>query len=293
MDSPFSIHTPEPLRALPVIFDSPHSGTYLPEDFTFICDASVFANDGDKFVDELFASAPRYGASLLCALFHRSYIDPNRAACDSDPDLLAEDWPHGPINPTERSDAGIGLIRRLIKPGIPIYNAPLSPQEIMHRIERYYRPYHKALEHLIHEAHYNFGQSWHINCHSMPSSSAYPRQAIGFIGNSAKQADFVLGDRDGRACACEFTHALRDTIKDLGYNVTINDPYKGVELVARYSEPTRGRHSLQLEINRALYMDEQTGTKNSNYNALQNDIEKIIEFCTTHANKLLIDMAAD
>jgi N-formylglutamate deformylase len=282
-----------PASPLPLIFDSPHSGRQYPADFGFACDPHVLHAAEDRYVDALFSSVPEHGGALLCAHFPRSYIDVNRALDDIDPELLAEAWPSGAINPTGRSEAGIGLIRRLVRPGIPIYDRALSASEIQGRIETCYRPYHAALEKLIRDAHYNFGQVWHINCHSMPSSGAYPRQASAFAAGAPRHSDFCLGDRDGTTCGPVFRNILRDFLKGLGYSVTLNDPYKGVELVRRYSSPARGIHSLQLEINRALYMDEVTLEKNENYDALKKDIGKLVEFCASYAQAELTDLAAD
>lgn len=291
MDNVFSISKPK--TALPLVYDSPHSGAHYPEDFDYTCDFDDLVYTEDKYVDELFASAPNHGGSFLIANFPRSYIDPNRAIDDVDLKILADEWSCGDINPTARSDAGIGLIRRLVKPGMPLYKEPLKSEEVIHRIEKYYKPYHSALEQLIEEAHYNFGQAWHINCHSMPASSATPKQPIGLIGNAAKASDFVLGDRDGKTCDINFTHALRDFLKGLGYTVTLNDPFKGVELVERYSNPARGRHSIQIEINKALYMNEVTHEKSSNFSALKADTDRLIQFCSDYVSSQLVDLAAD
>lgn len=281
--------------ALPLIFDSPHSGHTYPSDFNHACDFKTLEAAEDKYVDDLFANAPNHGGTLLCALFPRSYIDTNRAENDIDLQLVEGKWPEGEITPapSPRSNAGIGLIRRLVRPGIPVYNRTLSPDEIIKRIEKYYRPYHSALKDLIDDAHYNFGQVYHINCHSMPNASAYPKRGIGLVGNKAKPSDFVLGDRNGTSCSTLFTRGLRDFIKELGYTVTINDPFKGVELVEEYSDPSSGRHSLQLEINKSLYMDEKTGKKLKKYEHFKQDVEKIISFCASYCESQLTDLAAD
>ena len=149
------------------------------------------------------------------------------------------------------------------------------------------------LEELIEEAHYNFGEVWHINCHSMPSASARPRVPIGLRGFRALNSDFVIGDRDGSTADLHFRHAIADFLKSLGHIVSINDPFKGVELVRRYSNPARGRHSIQIEINKALYMNETTGEKNRNYNALKGDIEKLCAFIADYARANLVQKAAD
>lgn len=270
-------------NTLPLIFDSPHSGRVYPESFNHSCDPQNLIKAEDRFVDDLFSAAPDHGATLLCAQFPRTYIDVNRAADDIDEALYEEDWPYEaemPVQPSNRSYAGIGLIRRLIKPNTPLYNYKLSPKDIKSRIETYYHPYHEALEGLIEDAHAKHGKVWHINCHSMPS----PSLTAGTLGriNPFSAPDFVLGDRDGTSCDIDLTHALRDFIKSLGYKVAINDPYKGVELVERHSDPARGKHSIQIEIARALYLNEDTYEKSKNYEKLKGDIEKLIKFCADY-----------
>ncbi|MEM7650553.1 MAG: N-formylglutamate amidohydrolase [Pseudomonadota bacterium] len=291
---PFSIEKPKTDHTLPLIFDSPHSGARYPDDFNYACDFKTLEAAEDKYVDELFENAPNHGITFLHAHFPRSYIDVNRDAADIDEDLLDEDW-SGPfkINPTSRSHAGIGLIRRLVKPGIPVYDRALTPEEIVARIEKYYRPYHDALEELIRDAHYNFGQAWHINCHSMPSASAYPKRGIGLVGNRARAVDFCLGDRDGRSCSLDFTHALKNFIKSLGYTVSVNDPFKGVELIEKHSSPAQGYHSLQIEINKSLYMDENTGEKTKDFALLKDNIDEINHFCAEFVQSRLTQLAAD
>lgn len=276
-----------PKSALPLVFDSPHSGTTYPADFDYACDFDILEKAEDKFVDDLFSDAPTYGAALLYAHFPRSYIDVNRCARDIDIDLLEDHWPEE-INPTTRSHAGIGLIRRLVRPGLPLYNRQLKVKEIKQRIEKYYIPYHSALETLVAEAHYNHGHVWHVNCHSMPTQETQT-----FRASPLKSADFVLGDRDGTTCDLDFTHAVRDFLKSLGYRVSINDPYKGVELVRRYSSPSTGRHSLQIEVARSLYLDERTYIKSYKFNQLKRNINKLIGFCADYVQSHRLPMAAD
>jgi N-formylglutamate amidohydrolase len=276
-----------PKAGLPLVFDSPHSGTLYPPDFDYGCDFQLLEKAEDKFVEELFMAAPDMGAAMLYAEFPRSYIDVNRCERDIDTDLLEDIWPEE-INPTARSHAGIGLIRRLVRPGVPLYNRQLKVNEIKHRIENYYIPYHAALERTIEDLHYNHGQVWHVNCHSMPT-----QEASTFRASPLKAADVVLGDRDGTTCDLDFTHAVRDFLKGLGYRVAINDPYKGVELVRRYSSPSTGRHSLQIEISRGLYLDESNYKKSSKFNLIKNDIEKLIQFSVRYVQAQSLPMAAD
>jgi N-formylglutamate deformylase len=291
MIRPLLIHKPK--SPLPLVFDSPHSGRNYPADFLYACAFDELEKAEDKFVDDLFDCVPAHGGSLLCALFPRSYIDVNRAATDIDPELLHEPWPHSEIAPSARSDAGIGLIRRLVKPGLPVYDRVLPADEVLHRITTYYTPYHKTLEQLIADAHYNFGQVWHINCHSMPSSSARPRRPMRIAGGRVREMDIVLGDRDGTSCDIDFTFSVRDFLRTLGYSVSINDPFKGVELIDRYSNPDRGFHSLQIEINKSLYMNEDTGEKTTNYDTVKTNMEKLVAFCAHYVQSGLTALAAD
>lgn len=281
-----------PVDAGPVVFDSPHSGALYPHDFGYTCPHTMLRQTEDSYVDDLFASAPRYGAPLLCALFPRSYIDVNRAVDDIDPELLDGDWP-GVSNPSPRSQMGVGLVRRLCKPGVPMYDRRLSIAEFRRRIDKFYLPYHACLQDLVDTAHGRFGKSWHVNCHSMPSAG-YSTTYDGRPGyRITERADFVLGDRDGTTCDGNFTHALRDFLKGLGYEVRLNTPYKGVELVRRHGQPKAGRHSIQIEINRRLYMNERTLEKSRNYARLKADLDKMAEFICDYARHQLSDMAAD
>jgi len=272
---------------LPLVFDSPHSGRIYPDDFDYACEFEDLEKAEDNYVDDLFLPAPEHGGTLLCALFPRTYIDPNRAQDDFDPELLDGELPY-PITASPRARAGVGLIRRIIKPDTPIYSRKLNFHEVGQRIEKYYKPYHIALEKLLDDSYNKFGSVWHINCHSMPSKNAISKYARDVYPDAPdKLPDFIIGDRDGTSCDPEFSNAIQGFLKDLGYKVTINNPYKGVELVRRYSNPDAGRHSVQIEINKALYWDEDSAKKSKKYNGLKIDAEKLIEFCAGYAqNKL-------
>lgn len=252
---------PAPPLSLPLVFDSPHSGRQYPPDFDYACDETLLRRGEDNHLDELFDFAPSLGIPLLCAEFPRTYIDVNRAPDDIEDEILADCWPLE-RNPTDRALSGIGLIRRYIRPGIHLYGRKLDAAEIQARIDKYYTPYHHALESLIAEARQNGqGQVWHLNLHSMPSLGAIaPFPRLGRRSNSG-QPDFVLGDRNGTTCPPDFSHAVRDHLKSLGYTVTINAPYKGVELVRKFGNPLTGHYSLQIEINKGLYWDERRLTK--------------------------------
>ena len=253
----------------PVVFDSPHSGIDYPPDFRFVCDFPSLRQAEDTYVGELFAAAPSHGAHFLEALFPRSYIDTNRAIDDLDQGLMNAPW-SDPLRPSEKTHVGMGLVRRLCKPGMPMYDRLLSPDEVRHRIDGYYRPYHAALDGLMDSVCARFGMAVLINCHSMPSF------INGMAANGGRvDADFVLGDRDGTTAGRDLVQAVEDALKDLGYAVRRNDPYKGVELVRRHGDPANGRHALQIEINRKLYMDEVTLAKTAGFEPLARALDSL------------------
>ena len=270
--------------AAPLVLDSPHSGRLYPEDFNHACPRTWLQETEDSYVNELFGDAPKLGVPLLAAQFPRCYIDPNRAEDDIDPLLLDAPWP-GRLNPSTRSDLGMGLIRRLYKSNRPepIYDRLLNPAEIERRLENYYRPYHSALEALLEDSYNAFGSVWHLNCHSMPAPSPGLRHT----------PDIVLGDRDGTTCSGDFTRYVAAVLKDRGYRVAINRPYKGVELVRKFSNPAQNRHSLQIEVRRSLYMDEQTRSRAVGFTKTRANMQFLISQIIDYTRKNMTDLAAD
>jgi N-formylglutamate amidohydrolase len=263
--------------AAPVVLDSPHSGTQYPADFGSIAPAHVIRKAEDAFVDELFAAAPQCGASLLRALFPRTYIDPNRSLDDIDQALLDEAWPE-PVRPSEKTRLGHGLVWRICPPDHAIYDRKLPVAEMRGRIDTYWRPYHAALRGALDEAHRRFGAVWHINCHSMPTMAA-----PGMSNAPSGWSDFVLGDRDGSTSDPEFTNLIAETLRGYGYDVRLNDPYKGVELIRAYSDPGRRRHGVQIEINRSIYMDELNVERNGGFAGLRDNLTRLTEVVCAYA----------
>jgi N-formylglutamate amidohydrolase len=263
----------DPIGAeVPLVFDSPHSGTEYPDDFRFACPLSLLRRAEDSFVDELYGAAPASGATLLAALFPRSYIDPNRAPDDIDTSLLSDPWP-GPAAPGDKTRLGLGLVWRLARPDTPIYERKLSSHELQQRLGRYYDRYHAALGDRLDHLHARFGSVWHIDCHSMPSEGG----GLSADDPGARRADFVLGDRDGTTCDGAFTAFVAEALTGRGYGVRVNDPYKGVELVRRYGRPAERRQSLQIEINRRLYMNEETLQRSAGFAALKASLNFLID----------------
>ncbi len=225
----------------------------------------------DTHVARLYRAATGAGATLIEATFPRAYIDVNRSLVDLDALLLADDWPD-PVTPSRKTAQGIGLVWRIARGGAPMYDRKLTAAEVRGRIDRWYRPYHAALATELDTLHRAFGAVWHLNCHSMPAVGDANADDPGRV-----RADFVLGDRDGTTCAPAFTSLVAETVRGMGYTVAVNDPYKGVELVRRHGRPAERRHSLQIEIKRTLYMDEDSLEPNAGYARLERDLARLMD----------------
>jgi N-formylglutamate deformylase len=277
MTTPFDLTAPTGAH-VPLVLDSPHSGRDYPDDFRAAVAPELLQQAEDSYVDELFASGPARGATLIAARFPRSYIDPNRSLLDMDASLLEGPWP-GPAIPSRKTELGMGLIWRLLDSGQAIYSRRLSIEEVKQRIVRYHQPYQRAVKDALDAAHEHFGAVWHLNLHSMPAVSG----SISEEGAGIPRADFVLGDRDGTTCEPEFTAMVAEALRAMGYDVKVNDPYKGVELVRAFSDPKGGRHSLQIEVNRRLYMDERTRAKSAGFEALRKNLDRLLATVAAYA----------
>lgn len=258
-------------RAIPLVCDSPHSGTAYPADFGYAVPLAQLRQGEDTHVDELWEAAPQHGATLIAANFPRTYIDPNRTLADLDPDALSEPWSE-PLSPGEKTRLGKGLIWTRLDARSPMYDRKLSVAEVRRRIDDYYTPYHDVVARAVKERHEQFGALWHLNLHSMPND-AYERLGL---RSEHPLADFVLGDRDGTTCEPAFVQLIEDVLRGKGYTVARNDPYKGVQLIAQIGQPALRRHSLQIEIRRPVYMDEKTRERNGGFNSLQQDLGELL-----------------
>ena len=283
-DEPVLVHHAS-AEALPIVCDSPHSGTAYPEDFGHAVPMSLLRRGEDTHVAALWDHWPDFGATLIEATFPRTYIDPNRSEADLDPEQIEGQWPV-PLSPSVKTRQGLGLIwQRISQAGVatPLYERKRTVAEVQHRIAHYWRPYHAALARAIDDSVARFGAVWHLNLHSMPND-VYQR-----LGRSDAPplADFVLGDRDGTTCAPEFIHLIGDTLKGFGYSVACNEPYKGVELIGRIGQPRLRRHSLQIEIRRPVYMDEDTREPNEGFEPLRTHFAELMQVVADHVRSQL------
>jgi N-formylglutamate deformylase len=260
----------------PLVLDSPHSGTTYPADFSPACDLSVLRRAEDTHVEKLYDFAPALGAAWIEAEFPRSYLDANRNVTELDVALLDGPW-MGPLetDPQALSKVrlGKGLIWSVTDEGIPIYDRKLGVAEVQMRIAQCWRPYHAAVQEAIDAAHARHGYSIHLNCHSMPAVAA--SHATEFPGEA--HADFVIGNRDATTSSEPLARLICTHLEGLGYSVSYNHPYKGVELVRRYGKPAEQRHSIQVEVNRKLYMDESTLEPTPGFAALRRDLRSMVE----------------
>jgi N-formylglutamate deformylase len=259
----------------PVVLDSPHSGTTYPADFQFSCDLNVLRCAEDTHVDKLYDFAPALGVHWIEALFPRSYLDANRDTTEIDVSLFDAAWP-GDVATDERVLSkvrlGKGLIWRTTDDGVPIYSRKLGVAEVQARIAQCWMPYHAAVAEAIEAAHAQHGYCIHINCHSMPAVAS--SNATEFPGEA--HADFVVGNRDDTTSSPALGKLVCEHLSGLGYSVAYNHPYKGVELVRRYSAPHSARHSIQLEINRKLYMHEPTLEITPGFFTLKADLQSLV-----------------
>jgi N-formylglutamate amidohydrolase len=252
IDPPFEVVAPQE-QALPFVFASPHSGRVYPKSFLQATrlDGTAIRRSEDSFVDEIFGAAPAVGAPLLKAHFPRAFVDPNREAYELDAAMFDAPLPQFVNTRSPRVMAGLGTIARVVRDGAEIYTRKLSFQEAQARIDSYYKPYHATLRGLLEATHKQFNCAVLIDCHSMPSVGGPLDQDIG-----SSRPDFVLGDRFGTSCARRLTDMIERALAMQGFAVVRNNPYAGGFSTEHYGRPALGLHSLQIEINRALYMDE-------------------------------------
>ena len=252
-----------------LVFASPHSGRFYPDDMMAAAalDAHAIRRSEDALVDDLIVQAPDLGAAVITARFARAYIHVNREPFELDATMFADELPDFARARTARVAAGLGAIAKVVSEGQEIYARKLTFAEARGRIERAHRPYHAALQRLIGEAHAAHGYAVLIDWHSMPSAAAR--------AGRERACDVVLGDRFGAACSGLLTQAVEGQLEALGYRVARNTPYAGGYTTEHYGRPARRIHALQIEINRALYLDEATLDPTSGFQRLQHDLEAV------------------
>ncbi len=277
-DDSFFGHAPFETRApvdqtVPFVFNSPHSGRTYPQPFLSESqlDALEIRRSEDYFVDELFGAAAGLGAPLLAANFPRAFVDVNREPYELDPRMFDGPVPAFVNSSSLRVAGGLGTIPRLVAENMEIYGRPMPLRDALRRIDALYRPYHDELRGLLVKTHSLFGYGVLIDCHSMPANAQ---------AGSRNRPDFVIGDRYGTSASEELSQLTIEILQDLGYSVSRNKPYAGGFITEHYGRPGRGLHALQIEVNRGLYVDEETLAKSAGFNTLQADLTRFITLLT-------------
>ncbi len=249
LSPPFEIVEPAEWRA-PIIFNSPHSGSVYPHDFLHASriDIAALRRSEDSFMDELIGGLSARGFPTVRVHFPRSYVDVNREPYELDPRMFIGRLPSFANTRSMRVAGGLGTIPRVVGDGQEIYRERISIDEALARIEALYKPYHRALRRLINKAHQAFGVAVLVDCHSMPS--------IGVSRDEPRRPDVVIGDRYGTSCAPLLPDMVEQTMGALGYSIGRNKPYAGGFITEHYGNPASGLHTVQVELNRSVYMDE-------------------------------------
>ncbi len=257
-----------------MILTSPHSGRAYPEEFlaSSRLNALSIRRSEDSFVEELFAAGPELGMTLLAADFPRAYCDANREAWELDPDMFEDPLPKYVNTASPRVTVGLGTLARIVATGETIYRRKLRFAEAEQRVLRCWQPYHATLQGLIEAARQEFGSCLVLDCHSMPRS--FP-DAVG-----GRHANVILGDGYGTACTPKVTGFVEAALARLGFTVGRNDPYAGGYITRHYGQPRDNVHVLQIEVARALYMDERRIEKTADFPALS---ARLREFLTSLA----------
>lgn len=261
------------VRTSPLIYASPHSGRRYSPAFLAMTrlDRNELRQSEDGYVDLLFDDAPRHGSPLLRALFPRAYVDVNRARNEIDPRMFVDPDAEEVDPRSHRVRAGLGVIPRIVADGHDVYARKLRFAEARRRLSTCYDPYHAALARLIASTRDEFGCAVLIDCHSMPSLGGAP------FRRGDRAIDFVLGDRYGSSCASSLTALVEHSLTRMGYVVSRNNPYAGGHVAATYGRPDEGVHVLQIEVNRALYLDEKRLARHDGFASLREALGELIE----------------
>jgi N-formylglutamate amidohydrolase len=268
LDPPLEILEPATCRG-PVVFNSPHSGSTYPREFLSSAriDLATLRRSEDSFVDELIGGVVACGYPLMRAHFPRCFVDVNREPYELDPRMFEGRLPSFANTRSMRVAGGLGTVARVVGDAQEIYDQRIPVDEALRRIEGLYKPYHRALRRLFTRMHRDFGAAMLIDCHSMPSSAGQR--------DERSRPDFVLGDRYGTSCVGLVAETVEKTLRGLGYSVNRNKPYAGGFITEHYGNPAAGLHTIQLEINRALYMDERRHQRSAGFGKLAADLDTL------------------
>jgi N-formylglutamate deformylase len=262
---------------VPLIVDVSRSGREYPKEYRSPLPFTTVHDNVSMYVEDLYAGAPRAGATLLYCMFPNTWVDVNRDELDMDPAVVDGPWPVA-LKPTPRTLEGLGLIKSKSRYGEPFQERKLSVAEIEERLAKYYRPYHAELKRIIDDLYARFGIVRQISCHCMSAVGAPTHPDAG-----RPRPDFCIGDLHGKTTSPEFRTLIVDTLQNLGYSVSVNDPYVGNVLIGRNSDTARGIDSVQVEINKKLFMDAQTFRKTGGLATLKADLDRLLAIVAADA----------
>ena len=270
LSPPFEVIEPPAWRG-PIIFNSPHSGSVYPHGFLDASriDLASLRRSEDSYMDELIGGLSERGFPVVRVNFPRSYVDVNREPYELDPRMFSGRLPSFANTRSMRVAGGLGTIPRVVGDGQEIYRERLSVDDALGRIDALYKPYHRALRRLINKAHQAFGMVILVDCHSMPS--------IGISRDEPRRPDVVIGDRYGTSCAPLLPDVVEDIMAALGYSVGRNKPYAGGFITEHYGNPASGLHTIQLELNRAVYMDERRRERGARFSQVIADFAALAD----------------
>jgi len=261
----------EPIgEAVPLLVDVSRSGREYPKEYRSPLPFTTVHDNVSMYVEDLWGGAPGAGATLLYGLFPNTWIDVNRSETDLDPSVIDGEWPTE-LKPTARTLEGLGLIKTKARYGEPFQERKLTIAEIEERLNRYYRPYHGELKRLADALHARYGVLRQISCHCMSAVGAPTHPDAG-----KQRADFCVSDLRGETASKESMELVVETLKSYGYSVSVNDPYIGNELIRRIGDPSRGIDSIQVEINKKLFMDTATFRTTENLSRVKADIDRLL-----------------
>jgi N-formylglutamate amidohydrolase len=268
IDPPFEVVEPLTIAA-PFLFNSPHSGLVYPKSFVEQArlDLQSLRRSEDSFVDTLFGSVAEIGMPFMRAHFPRCYVDVNREPYELDPRMFEGRLPAYANTRSMRVSGGLGTVARIVGEAQEIYGRRIPVDEAITRIENFYKPYHRALRRVMVQMQRSFGLAVLIDCHSMPSSTG--------LRDERARTDIVLGDRYGTSCAGVITDVLELELRRRGYAVVRNKPYAGGFITEHYGNPASGMHAVQIEINRALYMDERAYRPAERFETVRSDLLEV------------------
>jgi N-formylglutamate amidohydrolase len=269
-DPPFEVLEPAEIRGA-IAFNSPHSGSVYPRAFLAAArlDLPTLRRSEDCFVDELLAGVVRRGHPLMRAHFPRCFVDVNREPYELDPRMFEGRLPSFANTRSMRVAGGLGTVARVVGDAQEIYDQRIPVDDALRRIEGLYKPYHRALRRLVTRIHREFGAAVLVDCHSMPSAAG-PK-------DERPRADIVIGDRYGTSCVGAVTDIIEQVLRGRGYSVSRNKPYAGGFITEHYGNPAAGLHSVQLEINRGLYMDERRFERSTTFASVAADLESLAD----------------